>query len=75
MRKLKDYPNAQNVVGILKSGVKKDGLLTHVISEGYAGYDSGIKTLEELTGCKLKVPAAGLTADVDYLNCFRIPGY
>lgn len=46
--------NAENVVDILKSGVRKDGLLTHVISDGYAGYDSGIKTLEELTGCKLK---------------------
>lgn len=46
--------NAENVVDILKSGVRKDGLLTHVISDGYAGYDSGIKTLEELTGCRLK---------------------
>lgn len=46
--------NAENIVDILKSGVRKDGLLTHVISDGYAGYDSGIKTLEELTGCKLK---------------------
>ena len=44
---------AQNVVDILKEGVKKDCLLRYVISDGYSGYDCGIKTLEEITGCKL----------------------
>ncbi len=44
---------AQNVVDILKEGVKKDGLLRYVISDGFSGYDCGIKTLEEITGCIL----------------------
>ena len=45
---------ADNVVDILKDGCKKDGPLKYVISDGYAGYDSGINTLEEITGIKLK---------------------
>lgn len=34
-----------------------------------------LRLYKSLQDAGLKVPAAGLTADVDYLNCFRIPGY
>ena len=51
-----DSRSADNVISILGEEVKDNDILKYLISDGYTGYDSALKTLKtmgvEITGCR-----------------------